>query len=62
VESAWAVDRINAKAHVCHSLRVRTLAYVELLAARLVDEHWPAIVRVAEALAAEGELSGVSTK
>jgi hypothetical protein len=38
----------------------RTLADVELLATRMVDEHWPAIIRVAEALLAFGELSGAS--
>jgi hypothetical protein len=40
--SAWKTDR-------CASCRVRTLADVELLAARMVEGHWPAIVRVAEA-------------
>jgi hypothetical protein len=56
--SAWAVGRAKAKAHLCHSLRVRTLADVERLAARMVEHQWPAIVRVAEALLADGELSG----
>jgi hypothetical protein len=37
----------------------KTLKDAELLAARMVDEHWPAIVRVAEALFERGELSGL---
>ena len=31
---------------------------IERLAARMVEEQWPAITRITEALAAEGELSG----
>jgi hypothetical protein len=49
VSSAWATDRSNAQNHLRHSLRVRTLADVETLAACMVEEQWPAIVRVAEA-------------
>jgi hypothetical protein len=37
--SAWKTDRVNAQAHLRASRRVRTLADVELLAARLVEEH-----------------------
>jgi hypothetical protein len=36
-----------------------TLGDAALLAARLVAEHWPAIVRIAEALLDRDELSGV---
>jgi hypothetical protein len=56
--SAWKTDRFNALEHLRRSGRVRTLADVELLAARMVDQYWPAIVRVARALAEDGELSG----
>jgi hypothetical protein len=34
-----------------------SVATVEAMAVRLVDQHWLAIVRVAKVLAAEGELS-----
>jgi hypothetical protein len=56
--SAWKTDRRNA----CDWLRrmdsAVTLKQTEAMARHLVAEHWDAIVRVAEALAAEGELSG----
>jgi hypothetical protein len=58
--SYWRTDRANALEHLRRSRRWRTLADVETLATTLVAEHWPAIVCVAEDLAAEGELSGAS--
>ena len=64
--SAWKTDRANA----AYWLRQvddsgaapfkATLEQAQNMAAHLVDQHWDAIVRVAEALAAEGELSGTA--
>ena len=42
----------------CASCRVRTLADVERLAARMVEDQWPAIVRFARAPFDQSELSG----
>jgi hypothetical protein len=55
--SSWKADRAKAGNHLSRSSMGRTLGDVALSAASLVTEHWPAIVRVAEALLAEGELS-----
>jgi hypothetical protein len=62
--SAWAPDRRNA-AYWLRQLDdsgaapfKATLEQAQNMAAHLVDQHWDAIIRVAQALAAEGELSG----
>jgi len=60
--SAWKTDRVNAQPHLRASRRVRTLGDVELLARRMVEEHWMAISRVAKVLAAAGELSGIESE
>jgi hypothetical protein len=55
--SAWKTDGANAQNHLLRPAgSVRLL--IERLAARMVEEQWPAITRITEALAAEGELSG----
>jgi hypothetical protein len=58
-KSYWKTDRANADywLGLIHGV---SLAQAEAMARHLVGEHWPAIVRVAEALAEEGELSGVA--
>jgi hypothetical protein len=56
--SSWKTDRANAENHLRRSSMARTLGDAALEAARLVMERWPAIVRVAEALLAQGELGG----
>jgi hypothetical protein len=53
--AAPARRRVGATPRTC----APTLQQCEAMARHLVEEHWPAIVRVARALAAEGELSGV---
>jgi hypothetical protein len=57
--SAWQQDRRNAQ-HWLGLIRVVTLAQAEAMARHLVDRDWSAILRVAEALASEGELSGAA--
>ena len=57
--SAWKTDGANAQNHLLRPAgSVRLL--IERLAARMVEEQWPAIVRIAEALIECGELSGVA--
>jgi hypothetical protein len=56
--SAWKTDRANAYAWLRRMDSTVTMKQVEAMAAHLVAEHWAAIVRIAEALAAEGELGG----
>jgi hypothetical protein len=56
--SAWKTDRRNAYGWLRRMDSTVTLKQTEAMAAHLVAEHWDAIVRVAEALAAESELSG----
>jgi hypothetical protein len=62
--SAWKTDRANAhdwlrRLDDSGAARFKaTLEQAQNMAAHLVGEHWDAIVRVAEALASEGELSG----
>jgi hypothetical protein len=56
--SAWNTDRRNAYYWLRQMDSAVTLKQTEAMARYLVDEHWEAITRVAEALAAEGELSG----
>jgi hypothetical protein len=61
-KSYWKTDRANAEhwlSLICGA-NAPTLAQCERMAAHFVEEHWPAIVRVAKVLAAEGELSGVA--
>ena len=53
--TCWAADRANA---VHHWIGVATLAEIEDFAALLVEQRWRTIARVAEALAARGDLSG----
>jgi hypothetical protein len=53
----WRADRRNAE-HWLGLISGVTLAQCKAMARYYVGEHWHAIVRVAEALAAEGELSG----
>ena len=57
----WKTDRANAEHWLGKSgARAPTLAQCENMARYLVDQHWAAIGRVAAALAAERELSGVA--
>jgi hypothetical protein len=56
-KSYWKTDRANAE-HWLGLIRGVSFAQAEAMARHLVGEHWPAIVRVAEALADCGELSG----
>jgi hypothetical protein len=56
--SAWKVDHANAKRHLSElEGAVVSLTAATNMARHLVDEHWDAITRVAQALAWEGELS-----
>jgi hypothetical protein len=53
----WKTDGANVE-YWLNRINGVTLAQAEAMARYLVDEHWDAIVRVAESLAAEGELGG----
>jgi hypothetical protein len=55
----WAGDRRNAL-HWLGLIRGVTMTQCEAMARFYVDTSWPAITRVAHALAEEGELSGIA--
>jgi hypothetical protein len=57
--SAWKADRAKAENHLRRSSMAHTLGDAALEASGLVLRRWPAIVRVAEVLLDQGELSGV---
>jgi hypothetical protein len=57
--SAWRDDYANAE-YWLDLISGVTLEQAERMARHLVDQHWPAICRIAQALAAEGELTGVA--
>jgi hypothetical protein len=58
--SAWKTDFKNASESLRELGGAVTMKQAGNMAAHLVGEHWGAIVRVAAALAADGELSGTS--
>jgi hypothetical protein len=56
---AWQTEKLNAQHWLRLSGGVATLEQSERMAAHLTWTHWAAVVRIAEALLAQGELSGV---
>jgi hypothetical protein len=59
--TAWKTDRANAERHLGQlEGAVVTMQQAGNMARHLVDEHWDAITRAAQALAWEGELSSTA--
>jgi hypothetical protein len=56
--TSWATDMANAERHLRQSDHAVSLRQAENVAVCLVEQHWATITRVADALAAAGQLSG----